>query len=294
MGGTGKSRVIQALINFFNARKESHRFIVLAPTGTAAALLNGSTYHSVLGILSRLDGDEKVRNEGRLVMDAQERLFGLPPTNRNYLYGDFEKPEVLAKLSKQHSAIVVILTQNMRQRTQSKEDSKLRTALENIIIDSKSELILQDLNYRNTSIITSFNGKKRKQHSKDSDHDMMTEDLQKSLWKLEPISSDHVPGTLSLCIELCITRGQEAVVVGWDSGIGSYQSMTLETLFVKLINPLKTANINGLPENVVPIPKNQKQVNVLPNFAMTDYSSQGKTRQYNINIRLLTKRISGS
>jgi hypothetical protein len=50
MGGTGKSQVIKALMHFFNERKENHRFLVLAPTGAAAALLNGSTYHSVLGI----------------------------------------------------------------------------------------------------------------------------------------------------------------------------------------------------------------------------------------------------
>ncbi|KIM88987.1 hypothetical protein PILCRDRAFT_47293, partial [Piloderma croceum F 1598] len=50
MGGTGKSQVIKALMHFFNERKENHCFIVVAPTGAAAALLNGSTYHSVLGI----------------------------------------------------------------------------------------------------------------------------------------------------------------------------------------------------------------------------------------------------
>jgi hypothetical protein len=50
MGGTGKSQVIKALIHFFGERKENHRFLVVAPTGSAAALLNGSTYHSVLGI----------------------------------------------------------------------------------------------------------------------------------------------------------------------------------------------------------------------------------------------------
>ncbi|KAJ7697000.1 hypothetical protein B0H17DRAFT_867553, partial [Mycena rosella] len=43
VGGTGKSQVIKALINFFEERGESHRFTVLAPTGAAAALLNGST-----------------------------------------------------------------------------------------------------------------------------------------------------------------------------------------------------------------------------------------------------------
>ena len=50
MGGTGKSQVIKALSHFFTSRNEAHRFIIVAPTGTAAALLGGSTYHSMFGI----------------------------------------------------------------------------------------------------------------------------------------------------------------------------------------------------------------------------------------------------
>ena len=53
MGGTGKSQVIRALISMFDKKQESHQFVILAPTGTAAALLNGSTYHSMLGVRSR-------------------------------------------------------------------------------------------------------------------------------------------------------------------------------------------------------------------------------------------------
>ena len=53
MGGPGKSQVIKALISFFDKRNESHRIMILAPTGTAAALLNGSTYHSALGVQSQ-------------------------------------------------------------------------------------------------------------------------------------------------------------------------------------------------------------------------------------------------
>ena len=48
VGGTGKSQVIKAMMVIFDRRKESHRFIVVAPTGTATSLLNGSTYHSLL------------------------------------------------------------------------------------------------------------------------------------------------------------------------------------------------------------------------------------------------------
>jgi len=39
MGGTGKLQVIKALIEFYKSRNESHGFVVLAPTETAAALL---------------------------------------------------------------------------------------------------------------------------------------------------------------------------------------------------------------------------------------------------------------
>ena len=53
-GGTGKSQVIKALTDFFEMNNEKHRIILLAPTGPAAALLSGSTYHSALGIKSDL------------------------------------------------------------------------------------------------------------------------------------------------------------------------------------------------------------------------------------------------
>ncbi|KAF7969378.1 hypothetical protein HWV62_27468 [Athelia sp. TMB] len=78
MGGTGKSRVIQALTEFFCARGEKHRFIVLAPTGSAAALLSGSTYHSVLGIYD--DQEErpvtlKERVKVRAALEGVEYIF---------------------------------------------------------------------------------------------------------------------------------------------------------------------------------------------------------------------------
>ena len=52
MAGTGKSQIIQCLIEFFALRQQSHRLAITAPTGSAAALIGGSTYHSVLGIFS--------------------------------------------------------------------------------------------------------------------------------------------------------------------------------------------------------------------------------------------------
>src|SRR6266516_4951991 len=75
MGGTGKSQVIKALIQLFRERNESHRFVVLAPTGTAAALLGGSTYHSFLGI--RSSDTNQVQNESVTMAQIRERLDGV-------------------------------------------------------------------------------------------------------------------------------------------------------------------------------------------------------------------------
>jgi hypothetical protein len=49
MGGTGKSRVIKALLSFFDNRHEPHRLRVMVPAGSAAAQIDGSTYHSLFG-----------------------------------------------------------------------------------------------------------------------------------------------------------------------------------------------------------------------------------------------------
>ncbi|KAH7903869.1 hypothetical protein BJ138DRAFT_1019943, partial [Hygrophoropsis aurantiaca] len=43
MAGTGKSRVIKALVYFFGELNQAHRLITLAPTGSAAAMIGGFT-----------------------------------------------------------------------------------------------------------------------------------------------------------------------------------------------------------------------------------------------------------
>ena len=40
----------QIIDQFFGAGNESHHIIITVPTGTAAALVGGSIYHSILGI----------------------------------------------------------------------------------------------------------------------------------------------------------------------------------------------------------------------------------------------------
>ncbi|KAJ3753329.1 P-loop containing nucleoside triphosphate hydrolase protein, partial [Lentinula raphanica] len=55
MGGTGKSQVIKALLEFFTLQQRRYAVIVVAPTGNAAALLGGSTYHYLLGINGKFE-----------------------------------------------------------------------------------------------------------------------------------------------------------------------------------------------------------------------------------------------
>jgi hypothetical protein len=91
--------------------------------------------------------------------------------------------------------------------------------------------------------------------------------MQDAVWNLRHSASEHIPGKLSLCIglpvmirnndatELCITKGQEDHIVGWKSGTGSRGQLILETLYVKLDRLAKNINIEGLPENDVPLMK---------------------------------------
>lgn len=437
MGGTGKSQVIKSLIYLFEQRKETHRFVALAPTGTAATLLNGSTYHKVLGIQRKGDvGEDFSRSETAILNEARSRLQGveyifvdeismiachelysisarlaqitgvhdapfggmnvilagdfaqLPPVFGSNLYdGKIEnfvnarmsirdQETVIGKLLWHQITTVVILTQNMRQKSQSEADAKLRTALENMryaactpedvaflrtrIADrNESSPSLEAPCFRNVSIITARNNQKdrindegarrfaadrnveltdfysldelaggddptnrtrrRKRRKRRNNVNVVGEPTlsgltkadQEALWECYPHMSDHVPARLSLCVgmpvmirsneatELCVTKGQEAVVVGWDARDGPYGRQVLETLFVRLVKPPKDVQISNLPTNVIPLVKistnvqcraksdqslriKRLQVPVLPNFAMTDYSSQGKTREYNV------------
>ena len=97
---------------------------------------------------------------------------------------------------------------------------------------------------------------------------------------------------------MCITKGQEGHVYGWQSTKGTKGQQILDTLFVKLDNPPSNVQFEGLPENVIPLTHSsntikaslsnddiifisRSQIEVLVNFSMTDYASQGKTRPKN-------------
>jgi hypothetical protein len=73
MGGTGKSQVLKAVSSFFESRNEAYRFIVVAPTGSAAALLSGSTYHSVFGINDMSSEAQATKT----LMQVRTRILGV-------------------------------------------------------------------------------------------------------------------------------------------------------------------------------------------------------------------------
>lgn len=141
----------------------------------------------------------------------------------------------------------------------------------------------------------------------------LTPAVQESLWHSPPHTSEHVAGSLTLCIgmpvmirnndatELSITKGQEAVVKGWTCHeIPNHPGrFALDILFVELVNTKRKIKVPYLDENIVPLTPTttslkailpndrtmritRRQVPVLLNFAMTDYASQGKTRSVNV------------
>jgi hypothetical protein len=232
MGGTGKSQVIKALVSLFTERKEAHRFMILAPTGSAAALIHGSTYHSALGlndwmdttngkniakVRARLDGVEyifldevsmlschdlfKISAQIAKATNELEEPFGginmifagdfaqLPPVKGAALYSRTIGTQLMSRMSvkAQEETIgkalwhqvttVVILRENMRQTTQTPDDEKLRTALENMrykactpddITFLRTRIAgtvsgrpkLAQKRFRNVSIITAWNAHK--------------------------------------------------------------------------------------------------------------------------------------
>lgn len=135
--------------------------------------------------------------------------------------------------------------------------------------------------------------------------------LQEELWNVPTcMVSSPIAGILRLCrgmpvmikqnvaTELGVTNGAEATVVSWISRTTPSQRLVLEVLFVELSNPATPVQLPNLPPNVVPLtPRaesvkvvlpsassvsiSRTQIPVIPNFAMTDYASQGRTRPFN-------------
>jgi PIF1-like helicase/Helitron helicase-like domain at N-terminus len=426
MAGTGKTQVLKALVEFFALKKESHRLIVVAPTGSAAALLKGSTYHSMFGInsegkktsniqiaqvRSRLEGVQYVFLDEVSMLSCYDMYLisarlaqvlnnpDAPFGGMNMIFaGDFAQlPPVIGhehaslysrtvgnnavSLRSQEAAIgkalwhqvitVVILRQNMRQLTQTAEDAKFREALANMrykactpadiaFLRSRVSSSLpgrshvNEKQFRNVSIITTLNSQKDEINRLGSErfaaetkqtlvdfysidtvpmddseenggkhnifrgkrravkNGIIPDEIQEVLWEQPPCANTKlIPAKLSLCIglpimirnntatEMCMTKGQEAIVYGWRSHKSQKNKDILDILFVQLINPPTPIKLDGLPINVVPLTRtsvttscrlpddtsisvSRSQIEALPNFAMTDYASQGKTRPFNV------------
>ncbi|KAJ7108100.1 hypothetical protein C8R44DRAFT_636742, partial [Mycena epipterygia] len=236
---------------------------------------------------------------------------------------------VLGKILWHQFNTVVILRQNMRQKSQSEQDDKLRAALENMRYGACTEVDvaflrtriagfrpenpkLFDIGFRNVSVITALNAQKdvlnrlgaerfardnrktliefcsidristkavdnqRWKGCEQSGIKKMNDILRQRLWDSAPsTTSEHIAGKLPLCVgmplmirtndatELCITKGQEAVVVGWDAVTGKYDEQILETLFVRLVSPPRDVQIQDLPVNVVPLTRTVTHITVL-------------------------------
>ncbi|KAJ7180414.1 hypothetical protein C8R43DRAFT_1084322 [Mycena crocata] len=220
----------------------------------------------------------------------------------------------------QNVTTVVMLKKNMRMAELTADDVRFRTALMNMRYGACTANDIAFLrtriasnkagrpNFKNPNSKDKINEMGVKKfaaernlslthfYSDDTLRRDISDAVQEDLWNSPPCMSDHFAGKLSLCIglpviirhneatELCITKGQEGTVCGWREDIGSRGQRVLDTLFVELTDPPRPIQVPGLPTNVVPLAKGNRKGSSadLPNFSMTDYSSQGKTRIVNI------------
>ena len=75
-GGTGKSRVVSAISEFFEARKEQRRFRLAAYTGVAARNISGATLHSLLQLNeSGKEMSAKAKKNLSAMWDGVDYLF---------------------------------------------------------------------------------------------------------------------------------------------------------------------------------------------------------------------------
>ena len=65
-GGTGKSRVIQTVMDTFEARGSMHILVKAAYTGVAASLINGKTTHVIAGV--------SIHSKGSIKDEAKKKL----------------------------------------------------------------------------------------------------------------------------------------------------------------------------------------------------------------------------
>ncbi|KAJ6623788.1 hypothetical protein B0H10DRAFT_1943580 [Mycena sp. CBHHK59/15] len=180
----------------------------------------------------------------------------------------------------------------MRQNFTSAADTKFRTALTNMryaactpadIAFLKSRVVglkegrpaSSDARFRSVPIITSWNSQKDKINElggsryADDTRQELVHFYSNDTLSPHADSNDRIAPKLrgmpvmirnNDATELCITKGQEGIVVGWHEEKGDEGQRVLDTLLVKLLDPPKAINIPGLTENVVALCKASKKI----------------------------------
>ncbi|KAA1480111.1 hypothetical protein DENSPDRAFT_789969 [Dentipellis sp. KUC8613] len=153
--------------------------------------------------------------------------------------------------------------------------------------------------------------KKKKHNDPAHKSDLLQKEEATKLLSLRPALTGNIPGVLKLCyglpvmikkneaVEANVTNGAEGKVTGFQSHYISETQRVLDVVFVKLINPPSPIQIEGLELNEVPVSMQhnditatmpngssmfltRQQVPILPNFGMTDFGCQGRTREVNV------------
>ncbi|KDR77060.1 hypothetical protein GALMADRAFT_66760, partial [Galerina marginata CBS 339.88] len=177
-GGTGKSRVIDALREFFIRRGQDRRFRLASYTGVAAKNISGMTVHSALS----LNQHKKKDADGKTRRDLSAMWEGLPPVGESRLTASIDTSQtrqtskhgqenVFGKLLWLSINKVIILNQSMRQTGPENAPfvdllSRLREGrCTNKDYDLLSSRVLQGMNidwekWKGTPIIVSENAQK--------------------------------------------------------------------------------------------------------------------------------------
>ena len=191
MARMGKTQVIKGLIEMFKWKGELHQFLVFGLTGTSATLLNGSTYHSALGIrikssketgmgngnsttvlahvTERLSGVDYIFLDKILMVVCHElyaistcllmvtKVFDLQFRGKNMIFiGDFAQLLSMTGVSLYNNAVSGMLDMNMSVRQQENTISKLLWQQVTTIIILKENMHQTEPGDANTKLRTAL------------------------------------------------------------------------------------------------------------------------------------------
>ncbi|KAG2356231.1 hypothetical protein BDR07DRAFT_1202807, partial [Suillus spraguei] len=91
--GTGKTHVVKAVQRVMQHYGSAHPIRFLAPTGSAAALINGMTVHKGLGI--KIKSKNKGMGKQESGMTAEDYMVLISISNRTQLWDEWKHIEFL-------------------------------------------------------------------------------------------------------------------------------------------------------------------------------------------------------